>query len=77
MSTTNMDKLLQKTGKELIDYVFSDAWDESQPNLSEILIQADIALYQCAPDDNVAQAHYRSIIREIERAIFNLPLDQD
>ncbi len=74
---TNMEKLLQKSGKELVDHVFSDAWDDSQPNLGEILAYADIFFYRCAPDDNVARAHYRSIIEEVERAIFNLDLDQD
>lgn len=72
-----MDKLLQKTGKELVAHVLSDDWDETQPNLSEILIQADIALYRCAREDHSARAHYRSIVEEIERTIFNLNLDQD
>jgi hypothetical protein len=74
---TNMDKLLQKTGKELVNHVFSDEWDETQPNLGEILAHADIALFRCAVEDHARRAHYRSIIEEIERAIFNLNLDQD
>ena len=75
--STKMDKLLQKSGKDLVNHVFSDDWDEFQPNLSEILVQADLALYKCSPKDTAAISHYRSIIEEIERAIFSLNLDQD
>lgn len=69
--------LLHHSGKDLVDFVLSDLWTESQPNLSEILVSARQALKACDPSNTEAIKHYKSIISEIEQAIFKLNLDQD
>lgn len=69
--------ILLRSSKDIVDFVFSDSWTEDHPNLGEILSATRDALAACDKSNTEAIEHYKSIISEIEEAIFKLNLDQD